>query len=291
MPQHSAPSLKGKIALVTGASRGIGRAFAQRLASAGATVVVTARSLNVTKSEPGTLAETVSLIEKNGGRAIPIAADLENAGERASLVDRAIEAAGGLDILINNAGYAKYAKIEDMSDEVYDLTMDHYLRAPFVLARAAIPHMKKTGAGWIVNVGSATGMPGLKPYNVFDTDGGSTLYAAVKAAVNRFTQGLAAELLASNIAVNMVGPSTAIRTPGAVRYIPDEYPGEQIEYIAETALQLCYLPAAERTGLLAYSMHFPAGMKFKVFSLDGKTEMPPAEIPVWSHPAMLPKGE
>ena len=291
MSKKNGPDISGKIALVTGASRGIGRAIAQRLAAAGATVVVTARSLSTAKAEPGTLNETVALIEANGGRALAVAADLENAADRAGLVEKAAKAAGGLDILINNAGYAEYALVENMSDDVFGRTIDHYLRAPFVLSRAAIPLLKARGAGWIVNVGSVTAYPPAKPYGWFDQHGGSTVYAAVKAALNRFTQGLAAELEASNIAVNTVGPSTAIKTPGAARYIPDDYPGEQVEYLAETALQLCHLPAAKRTGLVTHSMHFPAALKFPVYTLDGKSEMPPAEIPAWSHPAVNPNGE
>jgi NAD(P)-dependent dehydrogenase (short-subunit alcohol dehydrogenase family) len=284
------PSLAGKIALVTGASRGIGRAIAQRFAAAGATVVVTARSLELAKAEPGTLRETVALIEANGGRALALAADLERADERASLVPRAVAAAGGLDVLVNNAGYAEYAPIAEMSDATFDRTIDHYLRAPFVLARAAIPQLQARGAGWILNVGSVTALPPQKPYPWFDQHGGATLYAAVKASLNRFTQGLAAELLASRIAVNMIAPSTAIKTPGAVRYIPDAYPGEEVEYLAESALQLCHLPASERTGVLAHSMHYPAALGFKVYSLDGKRELPPARIPPHAHPGVDPRG-
>jgi NAD(P)-dependent dehydrogenase (short-subunit alcohol dehydrogenase family) len=284
------PSLMGKIALVTGASRGIGRAIAQRFASAGATVVVTARSLDVAKAEPGTLRETVALIEANGGRAFALAADLERAEDRAALVQRAVAAAGGLDILVNNAGYAEYAPIAEMSDATFDRTLDHYLRAPFALSRAAIPQLRARGAGWILNVGSVTAQPPQKPYAWFDTHGGATLYAAVKAALNRFTQGLAAELLPSRIAVNLIAPSTAIKTPGAVRYIPDEYPGEPVEYLAESALQLCHLPAAERTGVLAHSMHYPAALGFPVWSLDGRTELPKAVIPPHAHPGVDPLG-
>jgi len=285
------PSLAGKVALVTGSSRGIGRAIAQRMATAGATVVVTGRSLDTAKSEPGTLRETVALIEANGGRALALAADLESARDREELIPRAIAAAGHLDILVNNAGYAEYAPIAEMSDATFDRTLDHYLRAPFVLARAAIPQLKARGAGWIVNVGSVTALPPVTPYGWFDANGGSTLYAAVKAALNRFTQGLAAELLASNIAVNLIAPSTAIATPGAVRYIPSDYPTEDVAYLAECALQLSHLPAAERTGLIAHSMHFPAAAKFRVQSPDGSSELPPAVPPASSHPAIVASGE
>jgi NAD(P)-dependent dehydrogenase (short-subunit alcohol dehydrogenase family) len=291
MPARDFPSLAGKVALVTGASRGIGRAIAQRYAAAGATVVVTARSVDASARDPGTLRETVALIEKQGGRALAIGADLEHAEEREALVPRAIEAAGQLDILVNGAGYAEYAPIAEMSDATFDRTLDQYLRAPFVLSRAAIPHLRARGAGWIVNVGSVTAQPPLKPYGWFDANGGSTLYAAFKSAINRFTQGLAAELLASNIAVNMIAPSTAILTPGAARYIPSDYPTEDVAYLAECALQLAYLPAVERTGLLTHSMHFPTAAKFRVKSVDGQRELPPAVAPDLSHPAIVASGE
>lgn len=291
MPQTNAPRLDGKIALVTGASRGIGRAIAERFAAAGATVVVTARSLDTASAEPGTLRETVERIERAGGRAFAIGADLERAADREGLVGRAAELAGGLDILVNNAGYAEYATLEKMSDATFDRTFDHYLRSPFVLSRAAIPLMRARGAGWIVNVGSVTAQPPLRPYGWFEENGGATLYAAVKAALNRLTQGLAAECLASNIAVNLIAPSTAIATPGAVRYIPSDYPTERVEYLVESALQLAYLPAAERTGLVTHSMHFPTALGFTVYELDGKTPLPPAEAPPASHPGIVPNGE
>ena len=287
---EAAQPLQGKVALVTGSSRGIGRAIAQRLAAAGATVVVTGRSLRQSAAAPGTLAETVSLIEAAGGRAIALAADLEQPAQRDTLVPRAADAAGGLDILVNNAGYADYAKVESMPLAMFERTIEHYLRTPFVLTQAAIPLLRARGAGWIVNIGSVTALPPLKPYGWFDCNGGATVYAAVKAALNRYTQGLAAELLEHNIAVNMVGPSTAIRTPGAARYIPEDYPTEDPAYLAETVLAMCRLPAAQRTGLLAHSMHFPATLGLPVYSLDGRTRLPPAQIPPHSHPAVNPDG-
>jgi NAD(P)-dependent dehydrogenase (short-subunit alcohol dehydrogenase family) len=293
------PKLSGKVALVTGASRGIGRAIAQRLASAGATIVVTARSVDkeaagkrfqTEQIVAGTLAETVALIEGAGGKAIAIGADLENMEQCIGLVPRAVEAAGGLDILVNNAGFADYARVESMNLDTFDRTFQHYLRAPFLLAQAAIPVMKARGAGWIVNIGSVTSMPVQRPFPDYQRAGGDTVYAAIKAALNRFTQGLAAELIDSNIAVNLVGPSTAIRTPGASDLIPTEYPTEDVEYLAETVLAMSYLPASERTGLLGFSMHFPWAHDLQVMSLDGKTQFLKKEPPVWSHPDIPASG-
>ncbi|MGH8354180.1 MAG: SDR family NAD(P)-dependent oxidoreductase [Pseudomonas sp.] len=287
---QAAQKLAGKIALITGASRGIGRAIAQRFAAEGATVVVTARSLEQSIDLPGTLAETVALISAAGGRAIPLAADLEQPDERDCLVVRAAAAAGGLDILVNNAGFAEYSRVETMPLALFERTFEHYLRVPFVLSQAAIPLMRARGAGWILNLGSVTALPPLRPYSEFERSGGITAYAAVKAAVNRFTQGLAAELEADNIAVNAVGPSTAIRTPGGGRYIPDSYPTEPVECLVETALALCLLPARERTGLVAHSLHFPLAHQLPVYTLDGQERMPAPTIPVWAHPGIVADG-
>jgi NAD(P)-dependent dehydrogenase (short-subunit alcohol dehydrogenase family) len=297
---YSPPSLQGKAALVTGASRGIGRAIAQRLASAGAVVAITARSMeteatsirsNTEKIVPGTLAETLALIEGAGGKAIALAADLENPAERDALVDRAAAALGGLDILVNNAGYADYCRMEHMSLATFERTVDHYFRVPFVLSQKAIPHMKARGAGWIVNVGSTTALAPQKPYRPQQRAGGELIYAACKAALNRFTQGLAAELLDYNIAVNVIGPSTAIRTPGASDLIPAQYDTEDPAFLAEAALQLCYLPAAERSGLVTYSMHYPDYLGIPVMSLDGKSELPRKAPPDWAHRLINPSGE
>jgi NAD(P)-dependent dehydrogenase (short-subunit alcohol dehydrogenase family) len=296
----SSPSLAGKIALVTGASRGIGRAIAQRLAAAGATVVVTARSMdsastsiraNEKKTVPGTLSETVALIEGAGGKAIAIAADLENPADRDSLIPRAVEAAGGIDILVNNAGYADYGRMEYMSLETFDRTVEHYFRVPFVLSKAVIPHMKAKGAGWIVNVGSTTALAPRKPYRPQQKAGGELIYASCKAALNRFSQGLAAELLDYNIAVNVIGPSTAIRTPGASNLIPEGYETEDPAYLAEAALALCHLPAAERSGLVTYSMHYPHHLGIQVKTLDGKNDVPAKDPPAWAHPLINATGE
>jgi len=97
-------------------------------------------------------------------------------------------------------------------------------------------------------------------------------------------------MLGSNIAVNLVGPSTAIRTAGASDLIPAGYSTEDVEYLAETVLAMCHLPATERTGLLAFSMHYPWATGLEVWSLDGKTPFPRREPPARSHPAIPATG-
>jgi len=290
--------LEGRTALVTGSSRGIGRAIAQRLSAEGATVVVTARSHTPSPSLrgggatalPGTIGETVALIEEAGGRAIGVAADLEDAGQRDNLVDRVLDETGRIDILVNNAGFADYSVIEEMSLETFDRTLEHYLRTPFVLTRAALPHMVERGEGWIVNIGSVTGLSPVRPYRDYNKTSGDVVYASAKAALHRFTQGVAAEVLDANVAVNCVGPSSAIRTPGAAQLIPDDFPTEPVEYLAETVLAMCHLPAAERTGLVAFSLHYPWSQQLPVHTLDGRTVLPAIEPPATANPNILPAG-
>jgi 3-oxoacyl-[acyl-carrier protein] reductase len=290
--------LSGKTALVTGSSRGIGRAIAQRLAAEGATVAVTARAhrlslstrVGVTSAIPGTIGETIALIENVGGTAFGLTADLENAEARGGLVDAVLNRMGRIDILVNNAGFADYSPIEEMSLETFDRTVEHYLRTPFVLTKAATPHMRKQGGGWIVNIGSVTGIAPVRPYREYNKTSGDVIYASCKAALHRFTQGVAAELLDDNIAVNCVGPSTAVRTPGAAQLIPDAFPTEPVEYLAETVLAMCHLPAAERTGLVAFSLHYPWSQQLPVHTLDGTSLLPPLEPPPTANPNILPAG-
>jgi NAD(P)-dependent dehydrogenase (short-subunit alcohol dehydrogenase family) len=276
--------LRGKTALVTGASRGIGLAIAQRLAAEGATILLAARPSEA-------LDEAARGIAATGARAIPLATDLSDDVQLAMLAPRAEEEADGIDILVNNGGAATYAPFARLPADAMDRMLRLYLRAPMRLSQAVLPMMKARGAGWIVNIGSITALPPARPYTDASQAGADIAYAAAKAGLLRFTLGLAAATLADGIAVNMASPSTAIRTPGADALLPEAYPTERIEYLAETVLAMCHRPARERTGLTAFSLHYPWATGLPVHSLDGRETLPVAEPPRWRHPATPEAGD
>jgi 3-oxoacyl-[acyl-carrier protein] reductase len=182
--------LQGKIALVTGGSRGIGAAIARRLAADGAKVAIT-----YTKGAEAA-ASVVAAIESAGGKAIAIQADAANADAVKAAVEKTVAAFGGLDVLVNNAGTAIPNKFEDATLEELDRVIAINIRGTFVTTQAALKHMNKGGR--IINIGSCVGermmTPGLVPY------------AATKGAVKMFTQGLAREVGDRAITVNNVQP-------------------------------------------------------------------------------------
>jgi 3-oxoacyl-[acyl-carrier protein] reductase len=175
-------SLEGKTALVTGASKGIGKAIAKELAAAGATVVVGYRS---GKDEAEALAAEI------GGRAIQ--ADVSDADE----AKRLVEEAGDLDVLVNNAGLTRDGLLARMSDDDWRTVLDTNLASVFYTCRAVTRPMMKKRAGSIVNISSIVGVHG---------NWGQTNYAASKAGIIGFTKSLARELGSRNIRANVVAP-------------------------------------------------------------------------------------
>lgn len=250
-------SCAGKVALVTGASRGIGRAIALRLAAEGARVAVTARSLD---SHPegiaGTLEETVDEITRHGGQALAIGADLLEAEARRRIVERTCEALGPIDILVNNAAAAIYMPLADYSEKRMRITFEVNLIAPFHLSQLVFPFMREKGQGWIVNVSSATAEhPPGPPYGSWEARAGAGLYATTKAALNRLTGAMAAEFADSGIAVNTLAPVAAVLTEGAeaLDVMPEGTHLEPVETVAEAALVLCTCDPRQLTGRVTYS--------------------------------------
>ena len=247
-------TLKGRVALVTGASRGIGEAICARLAQEGARVVASARTAESGESRlPGTLHDTVDRIRAAGGEASFIKADLAQAAERERLVEEASALYGPVDILINNAAITYFIPVEDFPEKRFKLMMEVQVYAPFHLSQLVIPGMREKGAGWIVNISSPAGIHPKQPYGAAR---GGTVYGMCKAALERFSTGLASEVYSDNIAVNVVSPGL-VDTPGvAVHGLINEATKDRvqpIEYIAEAVYRLASGDPKVVTGRVDYA--------------------------------------
>ncbi len=182
--------LKGKVALVTGASRGIGAAIARRLAADGAKVAIT-------YSKGAAAADAVVQgIKASGGSALAIQADSVDAAAIQKAVNTVVEAFGSLDVLVNNAGTAVPKPFEEGTLEEFDLMIDLNLRGTLVATQAALRHMKSGGR--LIMIGSCVGERMMTP--------GLVAYSATKGAIKMFTQGLAREVGSRNITVNNIQP-------------------------------------------------------------------------------------
>ncbi len=184
-------NLNGKVAVVTGASRGIGRAIALDLAHRGASVVVNYnRSVDAAN-------DVVDAIEQQGGQAIAVQADVGDRGQATQLIQVAIDTFGGIDILVNNAGTTRDRLLMMMSEEDWDVVLRTNLKGVFNCSKAAARKMMRQRSGRIVNISSVSGIAG---------QGGQTNYAASKAGIIGFTKSLAKELGARGVTVNAVAP-------------------------------------------------------------------------------------
>lgn len=272
-------ALDGRVALVTGASRGIGAGVAQRLAAEGASVAITARTMQALPDGPlqGDLGDTITLIEAAGARAFAVAADLSDADDRSRIVPAVEAALGPIDVLVNNAAAAMYLPNSEIPLKRRRLTFELNLHAPIDLAQAVLPGMRARHEGWIVNISSATSKhPKGPPFDPGLGKLGFTTgtYGASKAALERFTTALAAELYGEGIAVNSVAPVAAVRTPGAdalVGDVMDANPDivEPLELFVEAVVALATCDPAITTGRILYSRPFLADLGREVRALDG----------------------
>ena len=250
-----AGSLQGKVALVTGASRGIGAAIAVRLGMEGASVVVSARTAESGESRlPGTLSETVARVRKTGAKVSAVKADLAQAREREMLIEKAHAAFGPIDILINNAAITYFAPVAEFTEKRFKLMLEVQVYAPFHLSQLVLPSMKARKSGWIVNISSPAGIDPKPPYAAGVR--GGTVYGMCKAALERFSTGLASEVFEDGIAVNVVSPGL-VDTPGvAVHGLINERTKDRvqpIEYIAEAVYRLASGDPKTLTGRIDYA--------------------------------------
>jgi len=252
--------LDGRTAVVTGASRGIGQQIAELFSAEGANVVCTARTLNEGdhKILEGSLSGTVENIKKAGGKAVAITSDVSLEESCEELIAKSREAFGPVSILVNNAALNYYIPTEEYPTSRWERCFQINVHAPFILSKLVLPDMKAAGLGAIVNIssGSAIG-PGRGPYANQHAAGG-VMYGASKAALERFTQGLAQEVAQyGGISVTALSPSQVV-PPEATVYFKlvdsmDDPKGEPQEYMSKATLLLASEPAASINGRVCYS--------------------------------------
>jgi citronellol/citronellal dehydrogenase len=238
--------LNGRVAIVTGASRGIGEAIAKRFAADGARVAITARTANEGEHRlSGSLATTASAIRDAGGTVLPITADISKHEDRLRLIEQVQQELGPIDVLVNNAAVTYFEPVLDFPERHFEV----------MFGVQVLPGMKERKSGWILNISSRAAVHPAGP--PFTSRPGSTVYGMCKAAIERFSSGLASEVYNDGIAVNALSPSGLVPTPGVVfHHLTDGVPPERLEapeVMADAAYALCTGDPAVLTGRVTYA--------------------------------------
>jgi len=250
--------LKDKVALVTGASRGIGQEIARVFAAEGARVICTARTVEEgTHPLAGSLHTTVKLIVDAGGDAEAVACDVSEYSNCERAFAEAKEMYGPIDILVNNAALTYFIPVAEFPINRWLRSFAVNFHGPFFLSQLALPDMISAGGGAIVNISSGAAIgPGRGPYPEPPPRGG-TLYGTEKAALERFTQGLASEVYQHGISVTCVSPSQVVATPGVLHHnlVSDvnDPRAEPVDLMAQASLLLASEPIDKVTGRVTYS--------------------------------------
>ena len=273
----------GHVAIVTGASRGIGQAIAVRLAAEGAAVAVLGRDdtrRNTTLA--GSLQETLDIEQCVGGRAIALTADFEDPANNTSRIVQQAEEAFGLapDILVHSAAAPREFGGDRPVIPFADTPREWFMRgilinvwAPWDLAKSMIPGMRRRGAGWVLVISSNQAAPQPRPPGInANRLGGASIYGGTKAFLDRITTGAAQELYADNIAVNSLAPTGPIATPLSRTVSTNISRGvnlEPMETMVEAALALCTGDPKSLTSRVVHSLPFLYEQRRPVYTLDG----------------------
>jgi NAD(P)-dependent dehydrogenase (short-subunit alcohol dehydrogenase family) len=251
-------ALTGKVALVAGASRGIGADIARYLAAAGAAVGVAARTeVQSDPRLPGTIHSVTEEIVAAGGVASPVLLNLRDPDSIAAAVARVAETYGRLDILVNNAAIFVPGSLETVQLRHLELSWQVNVRGPILAMREAIPHLRAAGGGNIINVSSrGSTFPGAGPYQTPRVQGFDVFYGPEKSMIEHFSQRQAMALQADNIAVNVLSPTGVIRTPGN-RFAQNDRENPDLDFesadaMGEAAVWICERPPGTFTGNILY---------------------------------------
>lgn len=249
--------LNGKVAIVTGASRGIGKEIAKLFAKEGARVICSART--VTEGDhplEGSLKTTITEIKAASGEATAVACDVSSPEDCEKLVNEARRIYGPCDVLVNNAALTYFIPVKDFPPKRWIKSFEINVHGPFMLSRLVLQDMIPRHSGAIVNISSGAAIgPGRGPYPPASPFRAGTCYGAEKAALERFTQGLAEEVYEDGISVTCVSPSEVVPTPGTVFHhlVSGPQDGEPVEYMAKAVLILATEPLDKVTGRVTYS--------------------------------------
>jgi citronellol/citronellal dehydrogenase len=250
-------ALAGRVAVVTGASRGIGEAIARRLAQEGAKIVVAARTVEQSQHPlPGTIAETVAHIRAAGGEAHMVRADLSRQEDRHRLIEEAVATYGPVDILVNNAAVTWYAPIAEFQEKRERLMFEVQVFGPVELSQLVYPGMKEKGRGHIIYISSGAAYHPRQPYGAGAGRGG-TIYGMCKAAMERFSTGFASEVYDDNVAVNAISPGL-VKTPGTEFLgITNENTRDRESPVEMISEAVCFIAQADPKSITGRIDHIP----------------------------------
>lgn len=232
--------LAGRVAIVTGASRGIGRAVARGLAHEGCAVVLAAKSERVKPNLPGTIHEAAGEIEAAGGTALALRTDVRKFEDLEALVAATLQRFGRIDIVINNAGALWWTDVLDTPLPRFDLVMEVNVRAAFGLTRLALPHLIESGGGHVLVYSPPVDLEALP---------GRVGYLISKFGMTMLAHGLAEEVRDRHVSVNALWPVTAIETAAVINFgVGDPTIWRKPEIMVDATLELVTTPPGELTG-------------------------------------------
>ena len=240
--------LEGKVAIVTGASRGIGKAVAIGFANEGASVAIAARTTELLKSGlPGTILQTAEEIKSTGGKALPIRTNVLDEDEVQAMVQKVLDEWGKIDILVNNAGVAAPGQFVETTTKRWNIVIGVNLLGAFLCTKAVLPTMIRQRSGSIINTSSQ-----VLDSRVRWTTG--IAYSTAKAAIEHFTCALAAELGAYKITVNCYKPARGVASEGQLFNLPTDYDKSRLigpEKMVKAAIFLAQQDTKGITGCVA----------------------------------------